>query len=818
AGSRLPSLPVRLNAGAAEGAGVFRRRRRPSAGGGACPGRFGTWRAGTEACLVRASSLDPPPTRFSLMELETEAIPGKRKGGPNSALATEPDHEDGQPKAKKARLSSNLFAGNHVVTHKQLCELLKYAVLGKSTVPEPSWCQLLHQNHLNNVVVFILKGMSQLHFYRFYLEFRFLRKTFRHKFSLPPPTSSFLFDIIGLQKKKSAGTIEVVSGGPLTSAILKSSINLQNDPIIQKYGCEKVGLTQCLLTKKEMKTFHFPLQGSPNCENFILTKCNGSITDSSPLFGLNCEMCLTSNGKELTHISLVAEGGHCIVDELVKPDFKILDSFSSFSGITKKILNPVPTKLKDVQTLLRQLLPPDAVLVGHSLNLDLRILKMIHPYVIDTSLLYIGKQRRRFKLRFLAKVILGKDIQCPDKLDHDPIEDARTTLELVRYFLKYGPKKIAELNLEALAHHEELNTGSQEPEKKSVLECLDSMGQKLLFLTRDIDELSSSRNCLTVKCSSNKEVLEEARVEVPLFPFNIVQFSFEPFSPIFADEVKQRMKTKWKEMSTVYAGPFIKSCNIGPLKKIFNSMGPVQSVTLVLETFRPYFRVQYEVLEAAQLAIETMNGILVEGSYIRVHRPVTEFTLECDTLVHELEQDCENQGTIYVTGFSKGFKEHLLEQSSLFPGLKVMILPKDVKSRQHKNYCFLKFNSRDSAQVALEILKGKGWKLKGRHALTPMHLQTWLKGIHPEPAMPSGLQIVPPLLEKHVFQTVKENHPRMVAWRCNRKIEKLYHCLSPGTLCLILLPGTKNTFGSHPGLGLMKIKEEEESDPLGLGV
>lgn len=76
--------------------------------------------------------------------------------------------------------------------------------------------------------------------------------------------------------------------GPLVSAILKSSINLQNNHIIQKYGCEKVGLTRCLLT--QVKTFHFPLQGSPDCENFILTKCDGSITDSSPLFGLDSEM------------------------------------------------------------------------------------------------------------------------------------------------------------------------------------------------------------------------------------------------------------------------------------------------------------------------------------------------------------------------------------------------------------------------------------------------------------------------------------------------------------------------------------------------
>ena len=30
------------------------------------------------------------------------------------------------------------------------------------------------------MVVFILQGLSQLHFYKFYLEFGFLRKTFKH--------------------------------------------------------------------------------------------------------------------------------------------------------------------------------------------------------------------------------------------------------------------------------------------------------------------------------------------------------------------------------------------------------------------------------------------------------------------------------------------------------------------------------------------------------------------------------------------------------------------------------------------------------------
>ncbi|XP_060504660.1 RNA exonuclease 5 isoform X2 [Panthera onca] len=752
----------------------------------------------------------------------------KRRRGPNmlvgaaEAMRARWELEESQPEAKKARLSTILFAENCEVTHEQLCELLKYAVLGNSNVSKPSWCQLFHQNQLNNVVVFVLQGMSQLHFYRFYMEFGFLRKAFTHKFRLPPPSSNFLADIIGLQKKQTTGDLSKMVEGSLPSSSSKVSISLQNDPIIQKYGSKKVGLTRCLLTKEEMKTFHFPLQGFPDCENFVPTKCHGSITDNSPLFGLNCEMCLTSKGRELTRISLVAEGGCCVMDELVKPDNKVLDYLTSFSGITKKILNPVTTKLKDVQRQLKALLPPDAVLVGHSLGLDLRALKMIHPYVIDTSLLYVREQGRRFKLKFLAKAILGKDIQCPDRFGHDATEDARTTLELARYFLKYGPRKIAELNLEALASHQELLAAGQGPRNTaevvqqsntSVLECLDLMGQKLLFLTREAEtsELSSSRNCQTIKCLTNKEVLEQARVEIPRFPFSIVQFSFEPFSYKLTEEMNKRMRSKWTEMSTVYAGPFSKNCNLRAVKRLFKSFGPVRSMSLVLETHQPHLCIQYEVLEAAQLAIESLDGILVESTCIKVQRPVTELTLDSSTLVKELEQDSENRGTIYLSGVNQTFKEHLLQQSNIFLGLEAVILPKDLKSGKQKKYCFLKFKTFGSAQRALNILKGKDWKLKGRHALTPRHLHAWLRGIPPESRRTPGVRVIPPPSEQQALQVLKVDHPKIAAWRWGRKIGKLYHSLSPGTLCLILLPGTKSTHGSFSGLGLMGIKDEEES-------
>ncbi|MXQ90024.1 hypothetical protein E5288_WYG013921 [Bos mutus] len=619
----------------------------------------------------------------------------------------------------------------------------------------------------------VAKGLSQLHFYKFYLEFGFLRKAFKHKFRMPPPSSDFLADIIGLQKKQIIGNLPKAMEGSLPFASSKVSINLQKDPIIQKYGSKKVGLTRCLLTKEEMKTYHFPLQGFLDCENFVPTKCNGSVTDNSPLFGLDCEMCLTSKGRELTRISLVAEGGGCVMDELVKPDNKIVDYLTSFSGITKKILNPVTTKLKDVQRRLKILLPPDAVLVGHSLDLDLRALKMIHPYVIDTSLLYVREQGRRFKLKFLAKAILGGLSQVKQKL--------------------ISPSGNAQSNhdIECMVHSCFCPEGrSPVWEVSSMLSSsrLDSAGidgyTKPAYFPFPIP--ASSRLCCFL------QVLEQARVEIPLFPFSIVQFSFEPFSPNLTEEMNKRIKIKWTEMSTVYAGPFNKNCNLSALKRLFKSFGPVQLMTLVLETHQPHLCIQYEVLEAAQLAIESLDGVLVEGSCIKVQRPVTELTLDCDTLVNELEQDSENRGTIYLSGVSETFKEHLLQHCSIFLGLEAMILPKDLKSGKQKGYCFLRFKTFGSAQRALNILTGKDWKLRGRHALTPRHLHAWLRGLPRESRLP-GVRVIPPPSEQEAWQMLNVDHPKIAAWHWGRKIEKLYHNLCPGTLCLILLPGTRRT-------------------------
>lgn len=77
-----------------------------------------------------------------------------------------------------------------------------------------------------------------------------------------------------------------------------------------------------------------------------------------------------------------------IYDSLVKPENMITNYLTRYSGITEEMLNNVTVTLHNVQQTLRTILPADAILVGQSLNSDLHTLKMMHPYIIDTSVIF----------------------------------------------------------------------------------------------------------------------------------------------------------------------------------------------------------------------------------------------------------------------------------------------------------------------------------------------------------------------------------------------------------------------------------------------
>ena len=134
---------------------------------------------------------------------------------------------------------------------------------------------------------------------------------------------------------------------------------------------------------------------------------------STNIYALDCEMCYTTKGLELTRISIVDINMKEIYETLVKPDSQIIDYNTRWSGLTEQSLKNCNKKIKNVQADLLKLLNKESILIGHSLDSDFKALKLIHKNVIDTSVVFPHKMGPPYKrsLRNLMSEHLQKIIQ-----------------------------------------------------------------------------------------------------------------------------------------------------------------------------------------------------------------------------------------------------------------------------------------------------------------------------------------------------------------------------------------------------------------------
>ncbi|KIJ42385.1 hypothetical protein M422DRAFT_31336 [Sphaerobolus stellatus SS14] len=170
---------------------------------------------------------------------------------------------------------------------------------------------------------------------------------------------------------------------------------------------------------------------------------DGTEDDSQPkVYSLDCEMCLTEDGKELTRVCVIdVETEKVVMDEHVKPIKPVTDYLTRFSGITAEHLADITTTLPVVQAKLLTMINSRTILLGHSLEQDLKSLKLAHPRCIDTAILYHHPRGRPLKpgLAWLTKKWCSRDIQARGEGGHDPEEDARACIELLKKKMANGP-------------------------------------------------------------------------------------------------------------------------------------------------------------------------------------------------------------------------------------------------------------------------------------------------------------------------------------------------------------------------------------------
>ena len=171
-------------------------------------------------------------------------------------------------------------------------------------------------------------------------------------------------------------------------------------------------------------------------KGFVKTKPSKGDNDSPNscpgIYALDCEMCNTTVGMELTRLTVVDTNCKTVLEMLVKPKNTILDYNTKFSGIKDGDLDDVEDDLQSAQRKLLKLVTSKTILIGHSLDSDLKALKIVHSTVIDTAEVFHHRRGLPFKraLRTIVAEIMHQIIQESDA-GHDSKEDAVSCMKLM---------------------------------------------------------------------------------------------------------------------------------------------------------------------------------------------------------------------------------------------------------------------------------------------------------------------------------------------------------------------------------------------------
>uniref|UniRef100_A0AAR2IYY6 RRM domain-containing protein n=1 Tax=Pygocentrus nattereri TaxID=42514 RepID=A0AAR2IYY6_PYGNA len=210
----------------------------------------------------------------------------------------------------------------------------------------------------------------------------------------------------------------------------------------------------------------------------------------------------------------------------------------------------------------------------------------------------------------------------------------------------------------------------------------------------------------------------------------------DPLSPL--QSVAAQRQRALAIMCRVYVGSIYYELGEDTIRQAFAPFGPIKSIDMSWDSVtlkhKGFAFVEYEVPEAAQLALEQMNSVMLGGRNIKVGRPSN--IGQAQPIIDQLAEEARAFNRIYVASVHPDLSdEDIKSVFEAFGRIKSCTLARDPTTGKHKGYGFIEYDKAQSAQDAVSSMNlfdlGGQYLRVGKAVTPPIPLLT--------PTTPGGL-------------------------------------------------------------------------------
>ncbi|XP_037574130.1 poly(U)-binding-splicing factor half pint-like isoform X3 [Dermacentor silvarum] len=183
-------------------------------------------------------------------------------------------------------------------------------------------------------------------------------------------------------------------------------------------------------------------------------------------------------------------------------------------------------------------------------------------------------------------------------------------------------------------------------------------------------------------------------------------------------------------MCRVYVGSISFELKEDTIKQAFRPFGPIKSINMswdpVTQKHKGFAFVEYELPEAAQLALEQMNGVLIGGRNIKVGRPSN--MPQAAPILDQIMEEAKTYNRIYIASVHQDLTESDIQ--SVFEAFgkirSCKLIPSSTPGK-HKEYGFIEYETNVGANEAIasmNLFDLGGQYLRVGRAITPPNALT----------------------------------------------------------------------------------------------